>query len=92
MTWRSFAVVGADATNSHVSLSNSNLVRSSRETGIAFIFTGQGAQYAKMGMELLQFPVFESTLDKASRVFRDLGVQWSLLGKNTSAIAFVKQH
>jgi acyl transferase domain-containing protein len=92
MTWRSFAVVGADVTNNHVSLPSSNSVRSSRETGIAFIFTGQGAQYAKMGMELLQFPVFQSTLDKASRVFRDLGAEWSLLGKSPCAIPFVKQY
>ena len=76
MTWRSFAVVGQGQSN----LSISNLIRSSRETGLAFVFTGQGAQYASMGMELLQFPVFRATLEAANDTFRDLGAKWSLFG------------
>lgn len=82
MTWRSFAVVGTDTTSNQISKSISNSIRSSKETGLAFIFTGQGAQYAKMGMELIQFPIFKATLDRASMVFSDLGAKWSLFGKN----------
>lgn len=82
MTWRSFTVAGTDTASDQISKSTSNSVRSSKETGLAFIFTGQGAQYAKMGMELLQFPIFKITLDKADMVFRDLGAKWSLYGKS----------
>lgn len=49
---------------------------------IAFLFTGQGAQYAQMGVELCHFSVFERSLRESDAVLRELGCQWSLFGKN----------
>ncbi|KAI0844177.1 hypothetical protein F5Y00DRAFT_274402 [Daldinia vernicosa] len=46
---------------------------------LQFIFTGQGAQWASMGTELLQYPVFEECLQKADRYIRSVGSSWSLL-------------
>ncbi|KAF2829294.1 polyketide synthase PksD [Ophiobolus disseminans] len=87
MTWRAFAVVDANESPKTISASTATSIRSSRETGIAFIFTGQGAQYAKMGLELLRYPVFNSTLSRTNQVFRTLGAEWSIfdeieLGEN----------
>ncbi|KAI5865997.1 hypothetical protein GGS23DRAFT_603436 [Durotheca rogersii] len=80
MTWRSFAVVdNTEKTESTARLSPSACIRSSQDTGLAFVFTGQGAQYPKMGLLLLHYPVFRSTMLKASEIFHDLGATWSLL-------------
>ncbi|KAI0407872.1 polyketide synthase PksD, partial [Xylaria palmicola] len=79
MPWKSFAVLSTDDSSSPSSLSPSKGQRSSREPdGIAFVFTGQGAQYARMGLELLCYPVFRSVIYRADRAFQSLGASWSL--------------
>ncbi|KAI0165413.1 polyketide synthase PksD [Hypoxylon sp. FL1284] len=82
LTWRSFMVLESNSMPDSTALLNastSNVVRSSRNPSLAFIFTGQGAQYAKMGLELYQYPVFKDTLDRASCVFKKLGAKWMML-------------
>ncbi|KAL8941461.1 MAG: hypothetical protein Q9211_001817 [Gyalolechia sp. 1 TL-2023] len=51
----------------------------SGEPRLGFVFTGQGAQWANMGMGLLTYPVFAQTLHKADGVLQNLGAKWSLL-------------
>lgn len=88
MSWRSFSVV-----NSTVSPSNlpqillSKCTRTSRECGLAYVFTGQGAQYVKMGLELLVYPVFSATISRASDLFRQMGADWLLLGNKNINIS-----
>lgn len=49
---------------------------------MAWVFTGQGAQYVDMGLELADvYPVFEETLQKVEKVYRELGCSWSIFGK-----------
>lgn len=87
MNWRCFSIISTDMSAESVArLQPSRSVRPSREKGLAFVFTGQGAQYVRMGLELLQYPVFESSLAKADRLFRDLGAEWSIRGKEVSPL------
>lgn len=62
-----------------------NLSKPTRSSNAApklnFVFTGQGAQWYAMGRELLAYPVFESSLRRASQHLRALGCQWSLMGR-----------
>jgi acyl transferase domain-containing protein len=53
---------------------------------LAFVFTGQGAQWWGMGRELLIYPVFLSVLERADAAVKKLGASWSLLGKSTLLI------
>ncbi|KAK7214382.1 hypothetical protein V2G26_002385 [Clonostachys chloroleuca] len=74
MPWRAFALV-----NESDNLATSTPNRASSEGGkVAMIFTGQGAQYAGMGRELLHYPVFRQTMQKVNDVFAKLGCNWSI--------------
>ena len=53
----------------------------SRPRRLAFLFTGQGAQWPRMGCELLAaYSVFDNTFRTADRYLSSLGATWSLLG------------
>jgi acyl transferase domain-containing protein len=54
-------------------------IRSSTAPKLCFIFTGQGAQWARMGMELFRFQVFQDSLLGAESYLKSLGSKWSLL-------------
>lgn len=82
LSWRAFSVVdAATSTTEKSGLEVSNPVRSSSQNGLAFIFTGQGAQYTGMGLALLRYPVFEQTLRRLDGILASLGCTWSLFGK-----------
>jgi hypothetical protein len=49
---------------------------------IAFVFTGQGAQWHAMGRELIEaYPVFKDCLLEAEGYLREFGCKWSLTGR-----------
>lgn len=83
MAWRSFSVVSDTTASDARKLVFFKGARTSREGGLAMVFTGQGAQYVNMGLALLIYPVFEAILLSASDVFRKLGADWLLLGNDT---------
>jgi len=53
------------------------------DTHIAFVFTGQGAQYVEMGLELLKYPIFRKSMEKSDEILADLGCSWSIFSKST---------
>lgn len=56
--------------------------RASKQPKVAFVFTGQGAQWHAMGRELMAaYPVFASTICGAANLLTSLGAEWSLVGK-----------
>ncbi|KAI1127899.1 hypothetical protein F5Y10DRAFT_242011 [Nemania abortiva] len=80
LSWRGYAVIDS----SHVVTDKEPFpmrkpVRASIRKGLAFVFTGQGAQYAKMGLELLKYSEFKTALLDASKVLESLGCAWSIL-------------
>ncbi|KAL7945289.1 putative polyketide synthase [Trichoderma barbatum] len=44
-----------------------------------FIFTGQGAQWAQMGLELLSYPLFAESMRKSERELIRMGATWRLV-------------
>ncbi|KAF5531595.1 polyketide synthase [Fusarium napiforme] len=75
MLWRVSAVVDGSTKQA---LSPSKPVRSSEDLGLAFVFTGQGAQYINMGLGLEQYPVYRDTLEKIGEIYSSFGCSWNL--------------
>lgn len=50
--------------------------RARQEPRVAFVFTGQGAQWAGMGIQLLQRPVFRDSVAKSAAILHSLGCPW----------------
>ncbi|KAK7756046.1 Type I Iterative PKS [Diatrype stigma] len=53
--------------------------RISPEVKIGFVFSGQGAQWAGMGRELLADPVFHDSIHQSNQILAELGSSWDLL-------------
>lgn len=87
MLWRSFAIVANDAPENQdgtTDLAPVKPMRSSTDATLAFVFTGQGAQYAGMGWDLVQYPVFSHTLQRIDQIYGSFGCKWSIFGKRTT--------
>lgn len=47
---------------------------------VSFVFTGQGAQWAQMGVPLMhEYPVYKLAIERADRCLQDLGATFSLV-------------
>lgn len=83
LPWRC-SVVASDIQELQAALGDASLqrVKSSRDVGLAFIFTGQGAQWFAMGRELLtsaQTIDFSSSIAHCNNVMKALGCEWDLI-------------
>jgi acyl transferase domain-containing protein len=56
-------------------------LRSSKSPSLAFVFTGQGAQWPGMGCQLLCYPTFANSLRQADSFLKSTGMNGSLIGK-----------
>ncbi|EMD62135.1 hypothetical protein GGP41_002398 [Bipolaris sorokiniana] len=79
-SWRSFLLAG-DTSDMVEALPNvhTKAIRARGPVSIAYVFTGQGAQYAEMSRELFVYPIFRESITQASQLFTSLGATWSLL-------------
>ena len=60
--------------------SESPAVRRSPTPRIGFVFTGQGSQWARMGIDLLEYTVFRESIEQADLYLRDhLKSGWSIM-------------
>jgi acyl transferase domain-containing protein/NADPH:quinone reductase-like Zn-dependent oxidoreductase/ubiquinone/menaquinone biosynthesis C-methylase UbiE/acyl carrier protein len=59
---------------------------------ISFVFTGQGAQWAGMGKELLSEPTFSASFHRSNQILQDLGCSWDLVEEVTKAKSESRLH
>lgn len=87
MLWRTYAIAGDNHDEESI-LPPAKAIRTSADAGVAYIFTGQGAQYVNMGIELMQYPVFEKTLRQVDDIYASLGCPWSIFGKHYNLVHY----
>ncbi|KAK1561623.1 LOW QUALITY PROTEIN: beta-ketoacyl synthase domain-containing protein [Colletotrichum navitas] len=88
LPWKTFCVASGstDLRSGLLAVTGDEAIRSSATGRIGFVFTGQGAQWPKMGLRLLEFDVFRRTLEKCQEYLNELGCSWDAaeeLGKPT---------
>ncbi|KAK2801278.1 Type I Iterative PKS [Onygenales sp. PD_10] len=81
LTYRAaFSTTSLDHLGIQLAQMKGNAFRVTGTPNVGFVFTGQGAQWAQMGMSLAEeYPVFSSVMEEADRVLRDLGAGFSLI-------------
>ncbi|KAL4860796.1 hypothetical protein BDV12DRAFT_208828 [Aspergillus spectabilis] len=79
LPWRSYAIANSTPSLHADGVTLASPLRSSRNLGLCFVFTGQGAQFSSMGHELLVYPIFKNTLMRAQLYLYELGCAWSLM-------------
>ncbi|KAI3330341.1 hypothetical protein F4824DRAFT_478888 [Ustulina deusta] len=78
MLWRAYSIIPNNRSTAGTKISLSNVVRTSTDTGLVFVFTGQGAQYINMGLGLMHYSVYQAALKHIDRLYSDLGCEWSI--------------
>ena len=86
LPWRAFVVANSTQTLKALTSEMSPAMRCVSNPRLGFVFTGQGAQWARMGSELLAYPGFKRSLRDAEEYFRALGAEWLLIGFISSKI------
>lgn len=79
-----FSVVATDSEELRAALSQVKTAKTkvASSVSIAFVFTGQGAQWPAMGRELIATSlVFRRSILKSDRILRDLECEWSLMAE-----------
>jgi acyl transferase domain-containing protein len=76
--WRGFYVCEASKTLRNLDISKAT--KADFNLQICYVFTGQGAQWAAMGRELLFYDTFRQSLEDSDTILRDMGCQFSILG------------
>ncbi|PHH81292.1 hypothetical protein CDD82_1123 [Ophiocordyceps australis] len=82
LQWQTFVTAASEAQLVEAlgqdSWPNPELRRAATAPRLAFIFTGQGAQWARMGVDLMAYPVYrQSVLDSDHFLRQTLGCCWS---------------
>lgn len=80
--WKA-AAIGSSVTDLWHSLSGNPKIRcSARRPTLAFVFTGQGAQWVGMGKELLHtYPVFSKSISRIDEYLAELGAPFYVSGE-----------
>jgi acyl transferase domain-containing protein/D-arabinose 1-dehydrogenase-like Zn-dependent alcohol dehydrogenase/SAM-dependent methyltransferase/NADP-dependent 3-hydroxy acid dehydrogenase YdfG len=77
--WRSFAVAStASELKTALESASKSTYRANKVPRQLWVFTGQGAQWARMGAGLLQYEVFADAIGSAERLLQSIGATWSV--------------
>ena len=81
LDWKSWCIASTiDELHKKLTKGISRPVRSSKVPHIAFVFTGQGAQWHAMGRELMTYKVYRESIQQADSYLALSGCSWSVIG------------
>lgn len=81
-SWKSYALLSSLSDFANLTESLPKVTKTpSSPARIGFVFTGQGAQWPRMGLELLRWPLFERSLAQSQEMLTAMGCQWKLVGE-----------
>lgn len=97
LQWKTYAIASSaeeliGSLKAATDKSHAPVVQSSRQPRIGFVFTGQGAQWPRMGAELMAYGAFRESIEAADRHLQEIcGCPWSaaeelLKDKDTSSM------
>ena len=78
LTWKSFCVVQSPGDLLKLEKTISIPVKSLADPRFGFIFNGQGAQWARMDLELIKFPAFQQNQLDSEEELLNAGRPWRL--------------
>ncbi|PVH95532.1 reducing type I polyketide synthase [Periconia macrospinosa] len=78
---RSYAILRSISDVSTLETTISKPVRGGNEPQkrLGFVFTGQGAQWPRMGIELLNWPIVEASLSRSQSYLKAFGCEWNII-------------
>ena len=79
--WKSWCLASTmDELQQKLTNGISRPLRSSKPPQMAFVFTGQGAQWHAMGRELWTYEVYRRSIQRADACLKSDGCSWSVIG------------
>ena len=79
LVWRSFQVTSPRLDFLYTNSAAAQAACALSNPQLCFVFTGQGAQWVRMGYELFQIPVFRRSLQQSESHLLSLGANWNLV-------------
>lgn len=81
-SWRAAIVASSGQALEDMFSKGQTASRAVDEPGLGFVFTGQGAQWARMGAELMRYLPYRQSLQCADVYLKTLGCEWSVIGES----------
>jgi acyl transferase domain-containing protein len=82
LSFRSYAVVSSNSEVETIEqLASTPTEDHHQHPKVAFIFSGQGAQWYAMGRELFLYPIFANGIQESESILSNFGCSWSIKGR-----------
>ncbi|KAJ4387459.1 hypothetical protein N0V93_008051 [Gnomoniopsis smithogilvyi] len=86
-SWRTAVVAGSGHALENMLSEGQPATRAVGEPGLGFVFTGQGAQWARMGTELMRYLPYRRSVECADAYLKTLGCEWSVIGELSKTVS-----